>query len=163
MFVNEKILEEYSVKIYKIDPYFYEHYGKKYKLMKMGLYLYISFRIDVYFTEYLLVVEVDEKGHTDRDLIFEEKRQKHQRKNLVVNSLELIRVKNAITQTMKPAEYKNLLVTLKTELKKLEKESNKKIKELKDENKESKDENKEIKDEINKLKDKIKKLTNQSV
>ena len=77
MFVNEKILEEYSVNIYKIDPYFYEHYGKKYKLMKMGLYLYISFRIDVYFTEYLLVVEVDEKGHTDRDLIFEEKRQKH--------------------------------------------------------------------------------------
>ena len=45
--------------------------------MKMGLYLYISFRIDVYFTEYLLVVEVDEKGHADRDLIFEEKRQKH--------------------------------------------------------------------------------------
>ena len=29
IFANEKILEEYSVKIYKIDPYFYEHYGKK--------------------------------------------------------------------------------------------------------------------------------------
>ena len=29
IFVNEKILKEYSVKIYKIDPYFYEHYGKK--------------------------------------------------------------------------------------------------------------------------------------
>ena len=29
IFVNEKILEEYSVKIYKIDPYFYEHYEKK--------------------------------------------------------------------------------------------------------------------------------------
>ena len=28
IFVNEKILEEYSVKIYEIDPYFYEHYGK---------------------------------------------------------------------------------------------------------------------------------------
>ena len=37
IFVNEKILEEYSVKIYEIDPYFYEHYGKKYKLMKMGV------------------------------------------------------------------------------------------------------------------------------
>ena len=36
-FVNEKILEEYSAKIYEIDPYFYEHYGKKYKLMKMGV------------------------------------------------------------------------------------------------------------------------------
>ena len=29
IFVNEKILEEYSVKIYEIDPYFYEHYKKK--------------------------------------------------------------------------------------------------------------------------------------
>ena len=29
IFVNEKIREEYSVKIYKIDPYFYEHYEKK--------------------------------------------------------------------------------------------------------------------------------------
>ena len=37
---------------------------------------YILFRIDVYFTEYLLVVETDEKGHTDRELAFEEKRQK---------------------------------------------------------------------------------------
>ena len=30
IFVNEEILEEHSVKIYKIDLYFYEHYGKKY-------------------------------------------------------------------------------------------------------------------------------------
>ena len=29
IFVNEKILDQYSVKIYKIDPYFYEHYKKK--------------------------------------------------------------------------------------------------------------------------------------
>ena len=34
-------------------------------------YEYILFRIDVYFTEYLLAVEADEKGHTDGDLIFE--------------------------------------------------------------------------------------------
>ena len=25
---NHKLLEEYSVRIYKIDPYFYEHYKK---------------------------------------------------------------------------------------------------------------------------------------
>ena len=36
---------------------------------------YILFRIDVYFTKYCLAVEIDEKGHTDRDLIFEQKRQ----------------------------------------------------------------------------------------
>ena len=29
IFVNEDILEEYSVKIYEIDPYFSEHYKKK--------------------------------------------------------------------------------------------------------------------------------------
>ena len=28
-FVNEKMLEEYSVEIYEIDPYFYEHSRKK--------------------------------------------------------------------------------------------------------------------------------------
>ena len=32
---------------------------------------YILFRIDVYFNKFLLAVEIDEKGHTDRDLIFE--------------------------------------------------------------------------------------------
>ena len=26
LFMNEKILEEYSVRIYEIDPSFYEHY-----------------------------------------------------------------------------------------------------------------------------------------
>ena len=35
IFKNEKILEEYSVKIYETDPYFYEHCKKKYKLMAM--------------------------------------------------------------------------------------------------------------------------------
>ena len=28
-FVNEKILAEYSVKIYEINPYFHKHYRKK--------------------------------------------------------------------------------------------------------------------------------------
>ena len=35
IFVNEKILEEYSVRIYEIDPYFSEHYKKRYKLTTM--------------------------------------------------------------------------------------------------------------------------------
>ena len=55
---KRKILEEYSVKIQA------DKNGCK----------YILFRIDFYFTEYFLVVEIDEKGHTHRDLIFEEKR-----------------------------------------------------------------------------------------
>ena len=50
--------------------------------------MYILFRIDIYFSEYSLAVEIDEKGHIDRDL----KRQKALEKNLVVNLLELIQV-----------------------------------------------------------------------
>ena len=43
---------------------------------------YILFRIDVYFTEYCSAEEIDEKGHTDRDPIFEQKRQKALEKKL---------------------------------------------------------------------------------
>ena len=68
----------------------------------------ILFWIDVYFTEYLLAVEIDEKGHIDRDLIFEEKRQEALEKNLVINLLGLIKLKKTTMQTMKLAEYKHL-------------------------------------------------------
>ena len=84
-FVNEKILEEYSVKIYEIDPYFYEHYRKEIQADENG-YKYVLFRIDGYFTEYFLAVETDEKGHTDRDLSFEEKRQEALEKKLSCKS-----------------------------------------------------------------------------
>ena len=43
---------------------------------------YILFRIDIYFSECFLAVEIDEKGHTDREIIFEEKRQKALEKKL---------------------------------------------------------------------------------
>ena len=72
---QRKILENYSVKIYKIDPYFCEGYKEKMPLDKNGRE-YILFRIDIYFTEFLLAVEIDEKKQAGRDLIFEEKRQK---------------------------------------------------------------------------------------
>ena len=40
------------------------------------------FRIDIYFTKYCLAIEIDEKGHTDRDLIFEQERQEVLEKKL---------------------------------------------------------------------------------
>ena len=40
------------------------------------------FRIDIYFTKYCLAVEIDEKGHTDRDLELEKKRQEALEKKL---------------------------------------------------------------------------------
>ena len=92
IFVNEEILEEYSVRIYEIDPYFSEHYNKKIHVDNNDQ-KYILFRIDVYFTKYSLAVEIDEKGHTDRNLIFEEKKQKALEKKLTVYLLELILVK----------------------------------------------------------------------
>ena len=50
---------------------------------------YILFRTDIYFTEYFLAVKIDEKVHTDRDLIFQEKRQKALEKKL---NCEFIRI-----------------------------------------------------------------------
>ena len=47
---------------------------KKIQVDKNGC-KYILFRIDVYFNKFLLAVQIDEKGHTDRHLIFGEKRQ----------------------------------------------------------------------------------------
>ena len=79
--MNEKILEEYSVKIYEIDPYFYEHHKEKVKVDKNG-HEYILFRIDVYFTRYFLAVEIDEQNHKGRDLIFAKKRQETLEKKL---------------------------------------------------------------------------------
>ena len=83
IFVNKKIIEEYSVKIYKTDLYFCEHHKEKIQVDKNGRKC-ILFRTDIYFTEYLLAVETDEKKHVERDLIFEEKKQKALEKILVV-------------------------------------------------------------------------------
>ena len=53
---------------------FFEHFGKNIQVDE-NRRKDILFRTDVYFTEYFLLVEIDKKGHTDRDLIFEEERQ----------------------------------------------------------------------------------------
>ena len=76
IFVNEKILEECSVKIYEIDPYFYEHYKKKIQVDDNDQE-YILFRIDIHFTECSLAVEIDEKVHTDRDLKSKKEDKRH--------------------------------------------------------------------------------------
>ena len=81
IFVNEDILEEYSVKIYEINLYFSEDYKKRIQVDKSGQQ-YILFRIYIYFTKYCLAVDIDEKGHTDRDFTFERKRQEALEKKL---------------------------------------------------------------------------------
>ena len=82
LFWNEKILEEYSVRMYENDPFFYKHHKEKIKVDKNGC-KYILFRIDAYFSEYFLAVEIDEQNHEGREIIFEKKKdKKHQKKKL---------------------------------------------------------------------------------
>ena len=80
IFRNHNPLEKYSVKIYKIDPYFYEQYEKHIQVDD-NKHKYTLFKIDIYFSEYSLAVEIDKKG-VDRDLIFEIKKQKALEKTL---------------------------------------------------------------------------------
>ena len=75
---------------------------------------YILFRNDVYFTKYLLAVEVDERKHAGRDVFFEEKDKKHKKKCLLVDLLEFIQV-SVIMKIIKLVEYKHLLVNIKTD------------------------------------------------
>ena len=68
IFVNEKIIKKYCVKIYEIWSLFLWLLWIK-EVDENG-HSYILFRVDVYFSEYILAVEVNEKENTDRDLIF---------------------------------------------------------------------------------------------
>ena len=72
----------------------------------------ILFRIDIYFFEYFLPVEIDEEDRTDRD--FRGKKIRGSRKkSLVLNLLELIQARKVMMQTMKLVGRKHLLVNLK--------------------------------------------------
>ena len=53
-------LKDYHVKIYEIDNYFDERYKKKKKCDKNGNE-YILFEIVIYFNDYSLVVDIDER------------------------------------------------------------------------------------------------------
>ena len=75
---------------------------------------YILFRIDVYFNDYLLAVEINEKNMLTETLFLKRKEKKYQKKNLVVELLELIQV-SIMMKIMKLVEYKHLLVNLKTD------------------------------------------------
>ena len=110
---------------------------------------YILFRIDIYFTEYFLAVEIDEKGHTDRDLTFEEKRQNALEKKL---NYEFIRI-NTSRENYDAIYGAGKIHTFVSKFK--DKENENKIKKLEDENK-----IKKLEDEIKKLK---LQLTNQGV
>ena len=61
-------------------------------------YLVQNKRLDFYFFEHKLKVEIDEYGRADRDFEYEQSRQ-WSKKNLVVKSLELIQTLQILTFT----------------------------------------------------------------
>ena len=124
---------------------------KKIQVDKTGC-KYILFRIDVYFNKFLLAVEIDEKGNTDRDLIFEEKRQEALEKKLGCKFIRIntSNAKNGYDLDYEVGnvqafidEFKNKKIKkLEDKIKEKEEKSNKKIKELEAKIKELKDKTK---------------------
>ena len=110
MIANEKVLEEFYVRIYEIDPYFHKNYKEKIiKFVKNG-HEYMPFRINVYFSEYDFSVEVNEKKKILTEILFLKTRST--RKNSIVSLLELILIKRIMMNFMKLVEY--FLESLKT-------------------------------------------------
>ena len=153
IFKKHNPLEEYSVKIYEIDPYFYEHYEKKYKLIKMGVniyYLELMFILINFYQQQKLM----KKDILTEILFLKKKDKKHQQK-LVINLLQLIQVmqKMVMIQIMRLIKQKHLLISLKIKklkelkdkIKEKEENSNQKIKELQAKIKELEDKNKNSK------------------
>ena len=91
---------------------------------------YILFRIDIYFTEYSLVVEIDEKGHTDRDLSFEQKRQKALEKKINCTFIRINTIREDFDADYEASEIQTFISQFKDNQ---IKERDNKIKELEDE------------------------------
>ena len=117
---------------------------------------YILFRIDIYFTEYSLVVEIDEKGHTDRDLIYEQKRQKPLEKKLNCTFIRINTSRENFDADYEASEIQTFISQFKDNI---IKERDNKNKNLEDEIKEKDNKNKELEDEIENLKLKLAKLS----
>ena len=103
---------------------------------------YIMFRIDVYFPEYCLAVEIDEKGHTDRDPLFEQKEQEALEKKLNCTFIRFNTSKENFDVNYEFGKIQMFISQFKDD----------KIKEKDDKIKEIDNENKKLKDEIKKLK-----------
>ena len=117
---------------------------------------YILFRIDIYFTKYCLAVEIDEKGHTDRDFKFEEKRQEALGKKLNCTFIRINTSREHFDADYEASEIQAFTSRFKAnEIK----ERDNKNKKIEDEIKEKDNKNKELEDEIEKLKLQLAKLS----
>ena len=64
-------------------------------------YTVIGYRIDLYFHEYKLAIEVDELGHNDRNIDYEIQRQKALKRDLNCVFIRLILMKKISTSLKK--------------------------------------------------------------
>ena len=145
-FVNEEILEEHSVKIYEIDLYFNEHYEKKIQVNNNNGKKYILFRIDLHFTKYCLALKIDEKGHTDRDPIFEQKRHDSLEKKLNCTFITFNTNRENFDVDYEVSKIQTFISQFKVN--KIKEKDNKKRKEKDNKNRELEDKNKELEDKI---------------
>ena len=120
---------------------------------------YILFRIDAYFTEYCLAIEIDEKGHTDGDPIFEQKREKVLEKKLNCTFIRFNTSKENFDVDCEVGKIQTFISNFnKSKIKELEDKikerdnKNKELKEIDNKIKEIDNKNKGLKDEIKKLK-----------
>ena len=113
IFVNEKeYLKNIPLRFLKSILIFMKIIKKKQKLIKMVVntyYLELMFILLNIFKQQKLMKKVI----LTKTLFSKKKDKKRQKKNFIVNLLELIQVKKAIMQTMRLVEYKYLLVNLK--------------------------------------------------
>ena len=94
------------------------------------------------YTEYLLAMKIDEKGHTGRDLIFEEKRQKAIEKKLGCKFIRINKIKEGYDAEYEASRIQTFICKFKDrKLKKL----NKKIKRIRRQNKKTDRSNHSIK------------------
>ena len=97
--------------------------------------LILFFRIDVYFTEHLLAVEIDAKVHPDSDLIFKGKRQEAIEKKLGCKFIK-INTNKHYDEDYEVGRTKTFISKFKNrQLGKLQKESNEKKKIIRRKNK----------------------------
>ena len=117
---------------------------------------YILLRIDIYFTKYCLAVQINEKGHTDRDLIFEQKRQRALEKTLNCTFIRINTSRENFDADYEASEIQTFISQFKDDE---VKERDNKNKELEDEIKGKDNKNKKLEDEIEKLKLQLAKLS----
>ena len=68
-------------------------------------FFFLVKRIDLYLSDYKLAIEIDEKGHIDKQKENKEERKSKIEYNLVVNILELILIVKNLMLTLKLVKY----------------------------------------------------------